>query len=329
MTGKKAVIRAVGGYVPDYILTNKELEGMVDTNDEWILSRTGIAERRILKDPDKATSDMGVEAVKELLKNSNTAPEEIEMLICATVTPDTLIPDTANTICSKSGLDHAFAYDLNAACSGFIFALVTGAQYIETGRCKKVIVVGADKMSSVISYEDRSTCIIFGDGAGAVLLEAEDDPSFGIQDSIMKGDGGGRENLYMKAGGSMHPTTQATLDAKWHYVVQIGRPVFKSAVEGMSETVAEIMKKNNLSNDDIAWIVPHQANQRIITAVADRLNYPIEKVMVNIHKYGNTTAGTIPLCLWDFQDKFQRGDKVILTAFGGGYTWGAVLLTWM
>lgn len=329
MTSKKAVIRAVGGYVPDYILTNQELEQMVDTNNDWILSRTGIAERRILKDPDKATSYMGVEAVKELLNNSDTAPEEIEMLICATVTPDTLIPDTANTICAKAGLTHAFAYDLNAACSGFIFALVTAAQYIETGRCKKVIVVGADKMSSVISYKDRSTCIIFGDGAGAVLLEAEEDATYGIQDSIMRGDGAGRENLYMKAGGSMHPTSQATLDANWHYVVQIGRPVFKSAVEGMSETVAEIMKKNNLSNDDVAWIVPHQANQRIISAVADRLDFPIEKVMVNIHKYGNTTAGTIPLCLWDFQDKFQRGDKVILTAFGGGYTWGAVLLTWM
>ena len=300
---------------------------MVDTNDEWIRSRTGIEERRILKGEGKGTSFMAVEAVKNLLTKTNTNPEDIDLLICATTTPDHPVPDTGSTIVDKAGLKNAFAFAVNAACSGFIFALTTGAKFIETGSHKKVIVVGADKMSSIIDYEDRATCIIFGDGAGAALLEPNTD-GFGVRDSLLKNDGAGIVNLNIKAGGSAYPATADTVLNREHYVYQNGRPVFKAAVSGMSNTVETVMKRNNLSVDDVNWVVPHQANKRIIEAVARMANFPMEKVLVNIHKYGNTTAGTIPLCLWDFEEQLKKGDNIILTAFGGGYTWGAVYVKW-
>ena len=322
-----AAITGVQGYVPDYILTNKELETMVDTNDEWIRSRTGVVERRILKEPGKATSDMGVEAVKGLLEKTGTPLEEVDMLICATVTPDFPFPDTANVICDKLGIKNAFCYDINAACSGFLFALTTAAKFVESGSHKKVVVVGADMMSSIIDYEDRATCIIFGDGCGAVLLEPTEE-EVGVQDSILCSDGVGRHYLHQKAGGSLNPATQETVAAKEHYVFQNGRPVFKAAVSGMSDVVKQVMEKNNLTNESLTWLVPHQANIRIIEAVSRMANFPMEKVMVNIQKYGNTTAGTLPLCLWDYEDKLKKGDNIILTAFGGGFTWGAVYLKW-
>lgn len=322
-----AAITGTGGYVPDYILTNKELESMVDTNDEWIRSRTGIEERRILKGEGKGTSFMAVEAIKNLLEKTNTNPEDIDLLICATTTPDHVVPDTGSTIAGEAGLKNAFAFALNAACSGFIFALTTGAKFVESGTHKKVLIVGADKMSSIIDYEDRATCIIFGDGAGAVLLEPST-AGFGVQDSLLKNDGAGLVNLNIKAGGSAYPTTVDSVMKREHYVYQNGRPVFKAAVSGMSNTVETVMKRNNLSVDDVNWVVPHQANKRIIEAVARMSNFPMEKVLVNIQKYGNTTAGTIPLCLWDFEDQLEKGDNIILTAFGGGYTWGAVYVKW-
>ncbi len=322
-----AAITGVQGYVPDYILTNKELETMVDTNDEWIRSRTGVEERRILKEPGKATSDMGVEAVKGLLEKTGTTLDEVDMLICATVTPDFPFPDTANVICDKLGIKNAFCYDINAACSGFLFALTTAAKFVESGSHKKVVVVGADMMSSIIDYEDRSTCIIFGDGCGAVLLEPTEE-AVGIQDSMLRSDGMGRHYLHQKAGGSLHPATQETVAAKEHYVFQNGRPVFKAAVSGMSDVVTQVMERNALTAENMAWLVPHQANIRIIEAVSRMADFPMEKVMVNIQKYGNTTAGTLPLCLWDYEDKLKKGDNIILTAFGGGFTWGAVYLKW-
>lgn len=325
-TLKQAAITSVHGFVPEYRLTNAELETMVDTSDEWILSRTGIAERRLLKG-DRATSDMGVEVVKGLLEKSGYAAEEIDMVICATCTPDMQIPDTANTICDKAGLTNAFGFDINAACSGFLFALETAAQYIATSKYSKIIVVGADKMSSVINYEDRTTCIIFGDGAGGVLLEPTDD-MIGILDSKLCGDGSGREFLYLKAGGSKYPLDEESLKNKENYVVQEGRAVFKSAVKGMVSTVKEVMENNHLTTTDVAWLVPHQANMRIIGALSDMMDFPMDKVMVNIQQYGNTTAGTIPLCLWDWESKLKKGDNLILTAFGGGFTWGAVYLKW-
>ena len=322
-----AAITAVGGFVPDYRLTNAILETMVDTNDEWIKSRTGIEERRILKEDGLGSSDMGAEAVKDLLKKRGIAPEEIECIICATVTPDMVFPATANLISDKTGMTNAFGYDLNAACSGFLFALTTGAAYIESGRYKKVIIVGADKMSAIIDYSDRATCIIFGDGAGAVLLEASDD-SNGVLDSIMKSDGSGAKHLHMKAGGSVKPATVETVLAKEHFVYQEGQPVFKFAVKGMADVSYELMQRNNLTGDDIAWLVPHQANLRIIDATANRMNLPKEKVMINIQKYGNTTAGTIPLCLWDWEKQLKKGDNIILASFGGGFTWGATWIKW-
>ncbi len=322
-----AAITGIGGYVPDYILTNKELETMVDTNDEWIRTRTGIEERRILKGEGKGTSFMAVEAVKNLLDKTNTNPEDIDLLICATTTPDHPVPDTGSTIVDRAGLKNAFAFAVNAACSGFIFALTTGAKFIESGSHKKVIVIGADKMSSIIDYEDRATCIIFGDGAGAVLLEPNVD-GFGVRDSLLKNDGAGIVNLNIKAGGSAYPATADTVMNREHFVYQNGRPVFKAAVSGMSNTVETVMKRNNLRVEDVNWVVPHQANKRIIEAVARMSNFPMEKVLVNIQKYGNTTAGTIPLCLWDFEDQLKKGDNIILTAFGGGYTWGAVYVKW-
>ncbi len=327
MSKIRAAITGVHGYVPDYVLSNKELETMVDTNDEWIFSRTGIKERRILKDKTLAASDMGVKMVEGLLEKTNTKPEEIEMLLCATITPDMVFPDTANTISDKIGAKNSFGYDINAACSGFLYALNTGAKFIETGTYKKVVIVGLDVMSSIIDYSDRATCVIFGDGGGAVMLEPTTDGT-GIQDSILRSNGHGRHFLHMKAGGSLKPTTMDTVAAREHYVYQEGRTVFKHAVSGMTSAVADLFAQNQLEEKDIDWLVPHQANKRIIDVVAGQLDFPMEKVMVNIHKYGNTTAGTLPLCLWDWEDKLKKGDKIVLTAFGGGFTWGATYLIW-
>ena len=324
---KYAAITGVQGYVPDYILTNKELETLVDTSDEWITTRTGIKERRILKGKGKATSDMGAEAIKGLLKKTSTNPDEIDLIICATTTPDMLVASTACIIADKVGAKNAFAYDLMAACSGFLYALSTASKFIETNTYKKVIVVGADMMSSIIDYKDRATCIIFGDGAGAVLLE-ENLEGNGVQDAILRSDGSGREFLYMKAGGSSNPATHKTVENREHYVFQEGQPVFKSAVKNMADVSAEIMEKNNLISDDIQWLVPHQANKRIIDATARRMGIGNEKVMLNIEKYGNTTAGTIPLCLWDYENKLQKGDNLVLAAFGGGFTWGSIFIKW-
>ncbi len=323
----RAGIVGVHGYVPDYVLTNRELETMVDTSDEWIRTRTGIEERRILKGSGKATSDMAMGAILPLLEKTGTDPDEIELTICGTVTPDTIFPDTANTINSKIGATNAWGFDINAACSGFLFSLSTGARFIESGRYKKILVVGADMMSSIIDYEDRTTCVIFGDGAGAVLLEPVEDGT-GLIDEILKGDGKGREYLHMKAGGSLMPATAETVADKKHFVYQDGRPVFKAAIRGMVETVQQIMTRNGLSNDTVDWLVPHQANQRIISAVAEGLDFPVEKVMQNIQKYGNTTAATIPLCLWEWEDKLKKEDNLLLTAFGGGFTWGTTYLKW-
>lgn len=323
----QAAVTAVGGYVPDYRLTNSELEKMVDTNDEWIRTRTGIEERRILKEEGKGSSDLGAPAVVELCKKRGISPEEIDCIICATVTPDLVFPATANIISDKIGAKNAFSFDIGAACSGFLYALTTGAAFIESGRYKKVVVVGVDKMSSIIDYSDRTTCIIFGDGAGAVLLEADNEGN-GIQDSILKTDGGGRQFLHMKAGGSVKPSTVETVLAREHYVYQEGQAVFKFAVKGMADVSYELMQRNNLTADDIAWLVPHQANLRIIDATASRMGLPKEKVMINIQKYGNTTAGTLPLCLWEWEKKLKKGDNLILAAFGGGFTWGATWLKW-
>ena len=322
-----AAITAVGGYVPEYRLTNKILETMVDTNDEWIKSRTGIEERRILKEEGNASSDMAAPAIEEILRKKNIDPKEIECIICATVTPDMVFPATANIIADKIGAINAWGFDLSAACSGFLFALSTGASLIESGRYKKVIVVGVDKMSAIIDYTDRNTCILFGDGAGAVLLEPNGQDT-GIMDSILKTDGSGKNYLHMKAGGSLKPASIETVTAKEHYAYQEGKTVFKFAVVGMADVSAEIMEKNNLTANDIAWLVPHQANLRIIDATANRMGLPREKVMINIHKFGNTTAATIPLCLWEWQDQLKKGDNLILAAFGGGFTWGAIWVKW-
>jgi 3-oxoacyl-[acyl-carrier-protein] synthase III len=322
-----AAITAVGGYVPEYRLTNKELETMVDTNDEWIKSRTGIEERRILKGEGLGSSDMAVPAVLEICKKRGISPTEIDCLICATVTPDMVFPATANIICDKVGAVNAFGFDIGAACSGFLFALTTGASFIESGRYKKIVIVGVDKMSSIIDYSDRTTCIIFGDGAGAVLLEANDE-GYGVLDSLLKSDGSGSKYLHMKAGGSVRPATVESVLAKEHYAFQEGQAVFKFAVKGMADVSYELMQRNNLTADDIAWLVPHQANLRIIDATANRMNLPKEKVMINIQKYGNTTAGTLPLCLWDWESQLKKGDNIILAAFGGGFTWGATWLKW-
>jgi 3-oxoacyl-[acyl-carrier-protein] synthase III len=322
-----AAITAVQGYVPDYILTNKELEKMVATNDEWIVDRTGIKERRILKGKDQGTSVMAIEAVKGLCKKRGIDPKEIDLLICATVTGDMQFPATANLITDAVGATNAFSFDINAACSGFLFSLVTASKYVESGMYKKVVVVGADKMSSIVDYTDRSTCIIFGDGAGAVLLEPNTE-GFGVMDSILKSDGAGAKHLHQKAGGSRRPANHETVDAKEHFIYQEGQPVFKFAVKGMADVSAEIMERNHLTANDINWLVPHQANKRIIDATAERMGLDPTKVMLNIHKYGNTTSGTIPLCLWDYESQLKKGDNLILSAFGGGFTWGAVWVKW-
>ncbi|HXU26815.1 MAG TPA: beta-ketoacyl-ACP synthase III [Bacteroidia bacterium] len=323
----RAAITAVAGYVPDYVLSNQELEKMVDTTDEWIISRTGIKERRILKEPGKATSDMASAAVLELCRKRGISPKEIDLLICATVTPDMVFPATANIICDKIGATEAWSYDISAACSGFIYSLVTGAQFIQNGTYKKVVIVGADKMSSILDYEDRSTCVIFGDGAGTVLLEPTTEEN-GIQDFVLKTNGAGRQHLHMKAGGSLMPASHETVDKKLHFVYQEGQPVFKHAVYNMAEVSVEIMKRNNLKSENIDYLVSHQANKRIIEATAERMGLGSDKVLMNIERYGNTTAGTVPLLLWDYEKKFKKGDSLILSAFGGGFTWGAIWLKW-
>ncbi len=322
-----AAITSVGGYVPETKLTNFDLEKMVDTNDEWIKTRTGIEERRILKEKGKGTSDLAIPAVQEILRKKNLDPLEIDCIICATVTPDMTFPATANVIASEIGATNAFSFDINAACSGFLFALTNGASMIESGRYKKVIVVGADKMSSIIDYTDRTTCIIFGDGGGAVLLEPTTEGT-GVLDSILRSDGNGRKFLHMKSGGSISPATLETVTAKQHFVYQEGQAVFKFAVKGMADVSAELMERNNLTADDIAWLVPHQANLRIIDATANRMGLPREKVMINIQRYGNTTAATLPLCLWDWEKQLKKGDNIVLAAFGGGFTWGATWIKW-
>lgn len=327
MSKTHAAITAVGGYVPEYVLTNAELETMVETTDEWIQSRTGISERRILKGADQGTSVMMVEAANRLLQKRGISPLEIDMVICATTTPDMQFPATANIVADKVGMKNAFGYDVNAACSGFLFALTTGAQFIETGKFRKVLVLGGDKMSSIINYEDRQTCIIFGDGAGCVLLEP-DTSGNGIIDSVLKSDGSGAAYLHQKAGGSMRPASVETVMAGEHYVYQEGQTVFKFAVKGMADVSAEVLERNNLTGEDIDWLVPHQANKRIIDATRQRIGLPEEKVMLNIHRYGNTTNGTLPLCLWEWEGRLKKGDNLILAAFGGGFTWGAVYIRW-
>ena len=323
----RAAITGVQGWVPEYILTNKELESMVDTNDEWIQTRTGIRERRILKGKDQGTSVMAVNAINGLLQKKGISPLEIDLIICATTTPDMQFPATANIIADKVGAKNAFGYDISAACSGFIYSLVTASKFIESGSHKKIIVVGADKMSSIVDYTDRQTCVIFGDGAGAVLLEP-DESGNGIIDSILRSDGAGAQHLHQKAGGSMRPATHETVDAREHFIYQEGQAVFKFAVKGMADISAEILEKNNLTGNDIAWLVPHQANKRIIDATAKRMGLDEQKVIINIDRYGNTTNGTIPLCLWEWESKLKKGDNIIIAAFGGGFTWGSIFLKW-
>ena len=327
MNRTTAAITAVFGYVPEFKLSNKVLEGMVDTSDDWITERTGIKERRILTGKEQGLSAMAIPAVLGLLKKRGISPEEIDLLIVATVTPDRVFPATANIICDSIGATKAWGFDLGAACSGFLYALTTGAQFIQNGVHKKVVVVGGDKMSSIVDYEDRTTCIIFGDGCGAVLLEPTTDGT-GILDSILRSDGSGAKYLHQKAGGSAIPSSARSIEAKQNFVFQDGKPVFKFAVTNMADVSAEIMEKNKLSADDIAWLVPHQANKRIIDATARRMGLDDTKVMVNIEKYGNTTSGTIPLCLWEWESKLKKGDNIILAAFGGGFTWGSIWIKW-
>ena len=323
----RAAITGIGAYVPEYILTNEELSTMVDTTDEWIMQRIGIKERRICKDSSKATSDLGVNAVKDLLRKTNTTPDQIDMLICATITPDMPFPATANIIAQKVGINHAWSFDLNAACSGFVFALSTAVQFIESGRYNKVIVVAAEKMSAITNYTDRTTCPLFGDAGTAVLLEPTIE-DVGVVDYINKVNGLGRHHLHMKAGGSMRPANHETVNAMEHYVYQEGQVVFKAAVSSMADIAEEIMQKHNLKSEDVAWLVPHQANMRIIDATARRMGLGTDRVMINIQKYGNTTSATIPLCLWEYEKQLKKGDNIILVAFGAGFTWGSVYLKW-
>jgi 3-oxoacyl-[acyl-carrier-protein] synthase-3 len=322
-----AAITAIGHYLPEHRLTNADLEKMVDTNDEWIRTRTGIKERRILQDPQKATAYMSTEAAREVLKRRGISADELDLIIVGTVTPDMTFPATACLVQAELGATNAWAFDLSAACSGFLFALSVGARFIETGKHSKVLVVGADKMSSIIDYTDRTTCILFGDGAGAALLEPNED-GYGILDSVEYANGHGSEALCMPGGGSLHPATHETVDQRLHYARQEGRTVFKVAVAGMAEAAAEIMERNELTDDDVRYLVPHQANKRIIDATARRMGISPEKVMLNIERYGNTTAATIPLCLYDWEPELQVGDNVVLASFGGGFTWGAMYLKW-
>jgi len=327
MSNITAAITAVGGYVPDFVLSNKVLETMVDTTDEWITTRTGIKERRLLKEPGKGTSYLGIQAAKEALEKNGTDPAEVDLLIMATATPDMPVAVTACYVASQIGAVNAFSFDLTAACSSFLYGMSVAAKYIESGRYKKVLLVGADKMSSIIDYEDRTTCIIFGDGGGAVLFEPNEE-GYGVLDEFLRTDGIGRESLKIDAGGSILPASAETVKNKQHYVFQDGKTVFKFAVSNMAEVSEKILKRNQLTGNDVDWLVPHQANKRIIDATAKRMNLPEEKVMMNIHKYGNTTSATLPLCLVDYEDQLNKGDKLVFAAFGGGFTWGAVYLTW-
>jgi 3-oxoacyl-[acyl-carrier-protein] synthase-3 len=327
MSKIRAAIKAVEGYVPEYILTNEELSTMVDTNDEWIMTRIGIKERHILKGEGRGSSEMGAIVVKNILKNNDISPDDIELIICCTVTPDMLFPATANIIADKCAIKHGFGFDVNAGCSGFLYGLTTATKYIESGFVKKAIVVGAEKMSAITDYKDRATCPIFGDGAGAVLLEATEE-DYGYMDGLLKSDGEGRKHLHQVAGGSSYPPTHQTIDARQHYIYQEGQAVFKWAVVKMAEATEEIMKRNNLSSDQIAYLLPHQANLRIIDATGKRLNLDPAKVLINIDKYGNTTSATIPLLMYENMHKFKKGDNLILTAFGAGFTWGAIWLKW-
>ncbi len=327
MTKTRAAITGVGGYVPDYILTNKELETMVDTSDEWITSRTGIKERRILKGENQGVSVLGIKAVEDLLAKTKVDPKEIDLIIFATVTADMTFPATANIVATAVGATNAFSYDMSAACSGFLYGLTTGASFIESGMYKKVIIIGGDKMSAIMDYTDRTTCIIFGDGAGCVLLEPTTE-EVGVMDSILKSDGSGEAYLHMKAGGSRVPASHDTIDSRKHFVYQEGSAVFKFAVTNMADVSAQITERNHLNADNITWLVPHQANKRIIDATAHRVGIAEDKVMMNIERYGNTTAGTIPLLLWDYEKKLKKGDNLLLAAFGGGFTWGAIYLKW-
>jgi 3-oxoacyl-[acyl-carrier-protein] synthase-3 len=327
MTKIRAAITGIGGYIPDYVLTNDELSNMVDTTDEWIMQRIGIKERRILREPGKATSDLGARAVQDLLDRSNTDPEEIEVLITATITPDMFFPNASNLIAHKTGLKNAWTFDMAAACSGFLFALETASNFVESGKYKKVVVVGADKMSSIVDYTDRTTCPLFGDAAACVMVEPGKDEN-GVIDRMLHVDGSGGPHLHMKAGGSLRPASHDTVDNKEHFVFQEGQTVFKFAVSNMADISVDMMKKHDIEPDDLAWLVPHQANMRIIEAVARRMGITREQVMINIHRYGNTTAATIPLCLWEWEDKLKKGDKIILSAFGGGFTWGAIYVKW-
>ena len=322
-----AAITGVGGYVPEDVLTNAMLEKMVDTNDEWIYTRTGIKERRILKDPNKGTSFLAIQAAKDLINKKGIDPKEIDLLILATATPDMPVALTGPYVATQIGATNAFAFDLQAACSSFLFGVSLAAKYIESGRYKKVLLVGADKMSSIIDYTDRATCIIFGDGAGAALFEPNHE-GLGVQDELLKSDGIGRNHLYIKAGGSLCPTTAETVAAKEHFVFQDGKTVFKYAVTGMADVAEELIKRNGLTKDDVQWLVPHQANKRIIDATADRIGLPAERVMLNIHKYGNTTSATIVLALNDYEKQLKKGYNIVMAAFGGGFTWGALYLKW-
>ncbi|CAM4059672.1 beta-ketoacyl-ACP synthase III [Flavobacterium antarcticum] len=324
---RNATITAVGGYVPDTILTNKMLESYVDTSDEWITSRTGIKERRILSDITLATSDMAAFAIKDLLHESGVDPKTIDCLILATSTPDHILAPAATLVCEKAGLTIAWGFDLNAACSGFLYALSVGASFIESNRYHKILVVGADQMSAIVNYEDRNTCVLFGDGAGAVLLESSSDGS-GLIDNVFKVDGKGSSSLSVSGGGSLYPASLVTVADKKHFIQQDGKNVFKNAILGMTSTCSEIMERNQLDTAMIDWIIPHQANLRIIEAVSKHLDFPMDKVKVNIQKYGNTTAATIPLCLWDFKEDFKEGDKLLITAFGAGFTYGSTYLKW-
>ena len=323
----RAAITGVNANLPDYILTNAELEKMVDTNDEWIITRSGIKERRILREPGKGASDMGAQAVAGLLEKTNTKPEEVELLLCATVTPDYAFPATANIICDKVNIRNAFSFDINAACSGFIYTLEVATKFIESGQYKKVVVVGAEKMSMMTDYTDRTTCVLFGDAAAAVMVEPTTE-EVGVMDTILRADGFGRQHLYQKGGGAVKPASQETIDFREHFVYQEGQAVFKFAVKGMADISAEIMEKNGLKSEDVAWLVPHQANMRIIDATARRMGIGMDKVMMNIERYGNTTSATIPLCLWEWENRLHKGDNLILSAFGGGFTWGAIWIKW-
>lgn len=322
-----ATITGVAGYVPDYVLTNKELTKMLDTSDEWIMTRIGIKERRILKEKGKGSSDLGTEAVKQLLEKTDTPATDIDLVICPTVTPDMQFPATANIISDKVGIKNAFSYDINAGCSGFLYAFSTASKFIESGRYKKAILVGAEKMSSIVDYQDRATCPIFGDGSGAILLEPTEE-DIGVKDEIMQVDGSGRKHLHQKAGGSIKPASHETVDDREHFIYQEGQPVFKAAVANMADVSIEIMKRNNISPGELDWFVPHQANLRIIEATAKRMGIKKEQVMINIQRYGNTTAATLPLCLWEWEEKLNKGDNIILATFGAGFSWGAIYLKW-